>query len=131
MAISERAIKKMRRRWNPSELPSGWSYRKIGKVLKRTQRRIQLKDDTLYKQPVIRRGHGGVELRDKKLGLEILTKTQYALRTNDWLMSKVQILHGAFGIVPRDLDGAVASSSYFTFSPTKDLDLNYLWYLSH
>ena len=53
------------------------------------------------------------------------------VRDGDWLMSKVQIMHGAYGIVPPDLDGAVASGSYFSFRAKPVLHLPFLWYLSH
>ena len=130
MPISDHLKSEVREGWG-SAMPSGWAYRRIGSVLKRVPRPVLLEDGETYAQPVIRRGHGGLEVRARQRGADILTKQQFLLREGDWLMSKVQILHRAYGIVPAELDGAVASGSYYAFRPTEDLDLNYLWYLSH
>jgi type I restriction enzyme S subunit len=129
MAISPETVKSLRREWTP-DIPSAWTFTAFGDVLRQVSRPVQLDDEEEYVQPVIRRRHGGIDIRERQLGKDILTKAQYRLEAGDWLMSKVQILHGAYGIVPPDLDGSVASGSYFAFQPTKNLDLNYLWYLS-
>jgi type I restriction enzyme S subunit len=130
VGVSETLRKRVRESWLPL-LPPGWSFSRFEDALERVERPIELEDDVAYRQPVIRRNHGGVELRDTKLGRDILTKKQYLVRAGDWLMSKVQIMHRAYGIVPPELDGAIASGSYFTFVPRPNLHLPFLWYLSH
>lgn len=46
------------------------------------------------------------------LGQQILVKSQYRVLSGDFLISKRQVVHGATGIVPKKLDGAVVSNEY-------------------
>lgn len=130
MSISPNTALRLRAMWT-NDVPDGWEFIRFGDVLKQVRRKVQMDDDVLYDQPVIRRRHGGIELREQQYGRDIKTKAQSLLRTGDWLMSKVQILHGAYGIVPAELDGAIASGTYFTFRARQNLELEYFWYLSH
>src|SRR5690348_10290181 len=113
MAVSSELRARLRQLWGP--LSSGWQFRTFGSVLEHVERPVEVFDDKLYRQPVIRRNHGGLELRNAQLGREIKTKQQFEIKAGDWLMSKVQIMHRAYGIVPPELDGAIASGSYFAF----------------
>lgn len=130
MPVSEYLKSSIRSKWSDSP-PSDWQFIPFGRALRRLARPVDVRDDVEYLQPVIRRGHGGIEIRDKPHGRDIRTKRQFEIREGDWLMSKVQILHRAYGIVPSSLDGAIASGSYYAFKPSELLDLDYLWYLSH
>ncbi len=49
------------------------------------------------------------------MGSEILTKKLNVVRVGDFVVSKMQVVHGAMGVVPVDLDGMFASDSYLTF----------------
>ncbi|SKA16777.1 restriction endonuclease subunit S [Consotaella salsifontis] len=130
MSLSLEVIEDLKNEWL-SELPSGWRFSRFGDVLQIKRRPIEVQDHVEYVQPVIRRGHGGIEVRERQLGVSIKTKAQFLIRAGDWLMSKVQILHRAYGLVPYDLDKAIASGSYYAFEIQKDIDPKYLWYLSH
>lgn len=129
MAISDDTVRASRDLWT-REVPLGWSFRRFGDALELVRRPVTVDDDRMYTQPVIRRRHGGLEVRANQLGRDIKTKAQFEIRHHDWLMSKVQILHGAYGVVPEELDGAIASGSYYSFRVRENLDLNFLWYLS-
>ncbi|MFK3691118.1 restriction endonuclease subunit S [Agrobacterium tumefaciens] len=130
MSLSPEVIEELKSEWL-SELPSSWRFARFGDVLHIKRRPIEMEDHVEYIQPVIRRGHGGIEIRERQLGACIKTKAQFLVHAGDWLMSKVQILHRAYGVVPPELNKAIASSSYYAFEIQKDLDHKYLWYLSH
>ncbi len=130
MSLSLEVIEDLKNEWL-RELPSGWRFSRFGDVLEIKRRPIEVQDHVEYLQPVIRRGHGGIEVRERQLGASIKTKAQFLLRAGDWLMSKVQILHRAYGLVPCELDKAIASGSYYAFKIHEDIDPKYLWYLSH
>jgi type I restriction enzyme S subunit len=65
------------------------------------------------------------------LGRDILTKTQFYIKPGDFLISKRQIIHGACGVVPPELDGALVSNEYATLRVREGLLLRFLDYLSH
>jgi restriction endonuclease S subunit len=60
-------------------------------------------------------------------GSKIKTKRQFLAEKGDFIISKIDARNGAFGIVPADMDGAVVSQDFPTFTINKDLiDPDYL-----
>jgi len=111
--------------------PDGWAIRPIGEVLRPVERRIALGDGESYQLVTAKRSRGGIVPRERLLGRDILTKTQFEVRAGDFLISRRQIAHGACGLVPRELDGAVVSNEYAALLPGVDLDLGFLRHLPH
>ncbi len=97
-----------------AEIPSGWRSATFGDLLDVVERPIKLAPDKTYKLVNAKRSRGGVVLRGEQLGREILTKTQFEAREGDFLISRRQIIHGACGVVPPALDGAIVSNEYST-----------------
>lgn len=113
------------------DTPKGWSRVTFGDVLKVVEREAQLKDDDEYQLVVARRNRGGIAPRERLLGREILTKSQFRVHSGDFLISKRQIVHGACGIVPPDLHGSVVSNEYAVLHARNGLNLKYLEYYTH
>jgi type I restriction enzyme S subunit len=113
------------------KLPEGWKLAQFGDVLKVVERHAKLQDEDEYQLVTAKRNREGIIPRGKLLGKKILTKNQYYLRSGDFLISRRQIIHGACGIVPESLDGAIASNEYSTLLPTNNILLEYLSYYSH
>ncbi len=97
--------------------PRDWASKKIGQWLKLAERSIVLQDKEEYQLVTIRRGFGGVDSRGSFLGKNVLVKNYFIVKTGDFIISKRQIAHGACGIVPPELDGAVVSNEYNVFLP--------------
>lgn len=97
--------------------PRDWASKKIGQWLKLAERSIVLQDEEEYQLVTIRRGFGGVDSRGSSLGKNVLVKNYFIVKTGDFIISKRQIAHGACGIVPPELDGAVVSNEYNVFLP--------------
>lgn len=97
--------------------PRDWASKKIGQWLKLAERPIVLKDEEEYQLVTVRRGFGGVDSRGSFLGKNVLVKNYFIVKTGDFIISKRQIAHGACGIVPPELDGAVVSNEYNVFLP--------------
>ena len=97
--------------------PRDWASKKIGQWLKLAERSIVLQDEEEYQLVTIRRGFGGVDSRGSFLGKNVLVKNYFIVKTGDFIISKRKIAHGACGIVPPDLDGAVVSNEYNVFLP--------------
>lgn len=112
-------------------VPTGWVTVKLGDVLDVVERRVNLQPDAEYQLVTAKRSRAGIIHRGVLNGRDILTKTQYQVRQGDFLISRRQIVHGACGIVPTELDGAIVSNEYSALRTTHGLLLDYLGYLSH
>jgi type I restriction enzyme S subunit len=110
--------------------PAGWHRTSLGQHLTEVRRPAALRAHDKYRLVTVKRSRGGVELRETLTGREIKTPSQFYVRTGDFLISKRQIVHGACGIVPAELDGAVVSNEYAMLNSDGQIDLRFLRYLS-
>lgn len=111
--------------------PAGWSRTTFGGALEVVERPTKLEPDTTYRLLTAKRSRGGITLRSELPGREILTKTQFVAKGGDFLISRRQIIHGACGVVPDDLDGAVVSNEYSTLRTRPNLLMGYLRHYAH
>ncbi|WP_260420079.1 restriction endonuclease subunit S [Acidovorax soli] len=110
--------------------PAGWRRIQLSDHLKEVRRPVALRDDESYTLVTVKRSRGGVALREVLRGSEVKTPTQFHVHTDDFLISKRQIVHGACGIVPPELDGSVVSNEYAVLNTDGEIDLKFLRYLS-
>ncbi len=110
--------------------PAEWQRICLGHHLTEVRRPAALNQDDTYRLVTVRRSRGGVVLRETLSGREIKTPTQFYVRAGDFLISKRQIVHGACGIVPAELDGAIVSNEYAVLNSDGQIDLRFLRYLS-
>jgi restriction endonuclease S subunit len=110
--------------------PKGWRKVALGAHLHEITRPVSLVPDDEYTLVTVRRSRGGVDKRSVLLGSEIRTPTQFFVAAGDFLISKRQIVHGACGIVPAELDGAVVSNEYAVLGGDGEIDPHFLRYLS-
>jgi len=59
--------------------------------------------------------HKGVVLREEKLAANIKSK-MYVVKEGDFILSGIDARNGAFGIVPKELDGAIVTNDFWYFS---------------
>lgn len=109
-------------------IPSDWEDYKLGKLLKLCERPIKMEDDKEYELVTVRRNYGGVDSRGLFFGKDILVKSQFLLKENDFLISKRQIAHGACGLVPKELENAIVSNEYNVFLPEDLIDIGFFNY---
>ncbi len=91
-----------------------WGDAKIGDALAEKRRPIVLNDDQRYELITVKRRNEGIVSRGHLFGREILVKNYAQLQTGDFVISKRQVVHGATGMVPPALDGAIVSNEYLT-----------------
>ncbi|WP_130861829.1 restriction endonuclease subunit S [Bacilliculturomica massiliensis] len=103
--------------------PTDWHTQKMKQWVALAERPGTLEDDKRYRLVTVRRGFGGVDLRGEYLGKDILVKNYFRVRQGDFLISKRQIAHGACGVVPESLDGAVVSNEYNVFVPNQGTNI--------
>jgi type I restriction enzyme S subunit len=89
---------------------------------------IDMKDEEDYMLASIRRRNGGMFDRETKKGKEILTKTLNRVIPGSFVISKMQVVHGACGMAPLDFGDRCISASYASLLPTEPqrIDIGYL-----
>jgi len=92
-----------------------WRSIKIGDFLHRIRIPVDIEDDQDYNLVTIRMHHKGVALRGTKRGKDIGTKRMYRVAPGHFILSGIDARHGAFGIVPEELDGAVVTNDFWYF----------------
>ncbi|MGQ0800253.1 MAG: restriction endonuclease subunit S [Pseudomarimonas sp.] len=110
--------------------PPGWLQKSLSEHIREVRRPITLNPNGMYRLVTVKRSRGGVKERAVVLGKDIKTPTQFALKTGDFVISKRQIVHGACGVVPPELDGAIVSNEYAVLNSDGQVDLRFLRYLS-
>lgn len=103
-----------------------WQETRLSKLLDLKLNSIDMQDESEYELITVRRRNRGVDSRGIYRGKDVLVKTQFALTANQFVISKRQIVHGACGVVPESLKGAIVSNEYNVFDPVEGkLDVQY------
>lgn len=92
-----------------------YPFEKIGSFLKRNKTQVKIQDGVIYKRATIRVNGNGISLRDELDGREIGTKNQFHIKTDQFLLSKIDARNGAFGVVPPELNNGVITGNFWTF----------------
>ncbi|MEK4221680.1 hypothetical protein N1I86_06375 [Bacillus sp. FSL W8-0116] len=90
--------------------PNDWSIYKLSDILKLVKRPIKMEDQKFYNLVTIKRRFGGMVKRERLRGNQIQVKSQFSVKSGDFVISKRQISHGACAIVPEKLDGSIVSN---------------------
>ena len=93
----------------------------ISSFLSRNRNVIQLDDNTLYTQITLKTNGGGVVERGKKKGADIGTKKQTVVKVGQFVLSKIDARNGAFGVIPKELDGAIVTNDFPVFDIDNDI----------
>jgi len=107
-----------------------WEQRKLGVLLEETKRPIKMEDDKEYQLVTVKRRNEGVILRGVFKGKDILVKNYFELQSGDYVISKRQVVHGANGIVPENLDGAIVSNEYLVSVGNQTITTSFLTIIS-
>lgn len=111
--------------------PDGWKTIRFSDLLYPVQRPLSLKPDREYQLVTAKRYRAGIVPREVLRGDQIKTTTQFEAKSGDFLISRRQIVHGACGLVPQSLDGAVVSNEYSCLRAKEELDPLFLEYFTH
>ncbi|MGE6436382.1 restriction endonuclease subunit S [Shewanella baltica] len=103
-----------------------WETYALKNVLALQSDSLNMLDETTYELITVKRGFGGVVSRGFFKGRDVLVKNQFTIHENEFVISKRQIVHGACGLVPKALEGAIVSNEYNVFRPVESrLDIDY------
>ena len=94
-----------------------WNKNSYGNMLQEICRNVEWDDNELYDLISVRRRSEGIFRRESLYGREILTKGLGTVKEGDFIISKMQIVHGASALVTEEYDGAKVSGSYIVLIP--------------
>ena len=114
-----------------TSLKDGWLRVPIGDLVVGVSRPVDMRDDEIYTLVTAKRSRGGIVKREVLNGKDIAVKNQFYVREDDFLISKRQIVHGACGFVPKELDGAIVSNEYLVLNFTDKIIPQFWELLSH
>ena len=107
-----------------------WEQRKVGETVTEVSRPIELNDYQEYQLVTVKRRNEGIVPRGRMYGKNILVKNYFEIHAGDYLISKRQLVHGANGIVPENLDKAVVSNEYMACVSNEFVTAEFLTLLS-
>ena len=108
-----------------------WQKVSYSEILKEVKRNMTWDDNEEYDLISVKRRSGGLFHRDRLLGKDIKTKNLRPVKFGDFLISKMQIVHGASGLVTEEFDGMKISGSYIALvaKSREKVDMNFInWY---
>jgi type I restriction enzyme S subunit len=108
-----------------------WEQVRLGSILRYLDERVELDDEKEYLTITVKRRHGGLEIREKLFGHQIVTKKQFRLIPGAFIISRVQCWHQAYAIVGDVPRNAIASTNYDQFAISPEVDPRFFWWLSH
>ena len=91
---------------------SPWRKLQISKVLRCVFRPVQVNEDASLDLVSLRRRCGGLFRRPQVVASEYKTQDLHALMAGDFLVSKRQVVHGAWALVGPEFAGALVSKEY-------------------
>lgn len=104
-----------------------WKPYRLGDFLERHYESVSVESFAKYKRITIKTKGQGIELRDEVEGLEIGTKNQFKANQDQFLLSKIDAMNGAFGIVPSECDGGIITGNFWAYNLNEEIiDREYL-----
>ena len=100
---------------------NNWKTFLLGEFLERQYNTVKIDDFLKYKRITIKTKGLGIELRDEVEGLEIGTKNQFTVKSNQFLLSKIDAMNGAFGIVPDECNGGIITGNFWTYHINEEI----------
>lgn len=107
-----------------------WGSIAISDFLTKSESWVPVEPDGQYKQITARLWGKGLTLRGEVLGSAIAAPRQYCAKVGQFLLSRIDARHGAYGIVPEELDGALVSNDFpcFDIDASKVIPHYFEWY---
>lgn len=112
-------------------MSAAWPTVALGDVLRRSEHIIPLDPEATYREVTVRINGKGVIERRQVRGVEIAADRRYQAKSGQFIISRIDARHGASGLIPDELDGAVVTNDFPLFDVAKDrLDAIFLGWMS-
>jgi type I restriction enzyme, S subunit len=97
-----------------------WVKTTLGEILTTASRRVNWDEAAIYRLITVKRACGGLVFRGDRKGSDILTKDMYLVRAGDFVISRRQVVHGAWAMAIAKFDGAHVSKEYACLEAKRD-----------
>lgn len=97
-------------------MDTDWASVPVGELLRKSEEWIEIEPEATYKEVTVRLWGKGVVQRRLAKGSEIAAQWRNVVRANQFIVSRIDARHGALGLIPHALDGAVVSTDFPAFS---------------
>ena len=87
---------------------------RVSEFLHRIKEPVELQPEQEYSLVTIKVHHRGVTLRNKTKG-KLIGSKMHRISKGQFILSGIDARHGAFGIVPDELDGAIVTNDFWYF----------------
>ncbi|ABA03535.1 restriction endonuclease S subunit [Nitrobacter winogradskyi Nb-255] len=112
-------------------MSAAWPTVALGDLLRRSEHIIPLDPEATYKEVTVRINGKGVVERRQVQGVEIAANRRYQAKSGQFIISRIDARHGASGLIPDELDGAVVTNDFPLFDVAEDrLDAAFLGWMS-
>jgi type I restriction enzyme S subunit len=95
----------------------GWSLTPLGEILKKSEEWIDINPERRYKQITVKIWGKGVIERNEVSGAEISGSKRLKVKAGEFIVSRIDARHGAFGLIPDFLEGAIVTNDFPIFKP--------------
>ena len=92
---------------------------KLKEIIERNKDIISIDKNKKYEQVTIRMWNKGVTRRGTIFGHDILGK-RYIVKSGQFIISKIDARHAAFGLIPPELEGAVITADFLSYNLNLD-----------
>jgi len=89
----------------------------LREVLIKSEDWIDINPTERYKQVTVKIWGKGVVERNEVTGAEIAASKRLKVHYGQFILSRIDARHGAFGLIPNSLDGAVVTNDFPVFTP--------------
>ena len=98
-------------------MSKNWDLVPLREILVKSENWIELKPTERYKQVTVKIWGKGVVERNEVTGGEISASKRLQVKSGQFILSRIDARHGAFGLIPDSLDGAVVTNDFPVFTP--------------
>lgn len=93
-------------------MKKSWSEVELGEVLIPRFNTLPIHPERSYQEITVAWWGKGVRLRRSILGAEVAASDRNVVRTGDFIISKIDARHGAYGFVSSELDGGIVTNDF-------------------
>lgn len=98
-----------------------WVSVPLGKTLFKSDEWIEVDPSQNYQQVTVKMWGKGVERRNEVLGSTIAASKRLQVHPEQFILSRIDARHGAFGLIPDSLDGALVTNDFPVFNLNREL----------
>jgi len=94
-----------------------WQMTPLREILIKSDEWIDLKPEQKYQQVTVRMWGQGVVKRGDVTGVEVASKRMLVVHPQQFIVSRIDARHGASGLIPDVLEGAIVTNDFPVFIP--------------